>query len=388
MEYYVICKACGKGFTYTTGDIQKSLSDAKGNILSAIGSASGALSGNWGASIANQQNYKELRDFNRCPHCGSTNIRQVSFEEYQKSQKQLAGGAVGVQINTNATVEALMQRIELFLETEDWDKADAYCDQVLDQEPNNAMAYVYKLLAENKLSSLESLSESTQKYTDTNNYKFAIRFADPELKEELTKCAEKSAEMTESVRLETIYQNGLSMYRLNTLEGYNSSIAEFETISDYKDANELIENARHHIDKLSVKNKEIVRKRRKTIIICSLLVVALFAAWSFVQTKANSEREKQIMDNFVGKEMSYSFHNSIADEEFHYMFYDEGKYSGTFYVKLHDSGSEDVSSGDYYVHVHLFGDITIQFDDGEELPLTVDDNDNPISFSSGDRVYY
>ena len=38
----------------------------------------------------------------------------------------------------------LLRRAFLYLEDGEWGKADDYCEQVLDQEPENAMAYVIK----------------------------------------------------------------------------------------------------------------------------------------------------------------------------------------------------------------------------------------------------
>ena len=130
MEHYIICKACGKGFTYTDEDVQKNISDAKGNAWSAIGAMAGALSGNWGGAIANQQNYKDLKDYNRCPHCSSENIEEVTFEEFQRTQRKMTSGGVAAQINTNATVDTLLKRIQFMIEDGDWYGAEMYCNHI------------------------------------------------------------------------------------------------------------------------------------------------------------------------------------------------------------------------------------------------------------------
>ena len=52
----------------------------------------------------------------------------------------------------------LLKRISLFLEDEDYDRADDFCEQVLNSEPENADAYIYKLLIEYRCSSKEKPS--------------------------------------------------------------------------------------------------------------------------------------------------------------------------------------------------------------------------------------
>ena len=48
----------------------------------------------------------------------------------------------------NANIEPLLKRAFMFLEDGEWDKADNYCEQVLNQDPENAQAYLGKLMAE------------------------------------------------------------------------------------------------------------------------------------------------------------------------------------------------------------------------------------------------
>ena len=134
MQHYVICNSCGRGFTYTDEDVRKNTGTAALNVLSSVGQIAGAMSGNWGGAIANKMNEKEVKDFSRCPHCNSQSLRHVSAEEFQQSQKRpAAGGAtVSVNINANASTEALIRRTHLLMEDHEWDTAAIYCGQILD----------------------------------------------------------------------------------------------------------------------------------------------------------------------------------------------------------------------------------------------------------------
>lgn len=47
----------------------------------------------------------------------------------------------------SGNVSPLLRRVFLFLEDKNWQEADEYCEKVLDLDPENAMAYVGKLMA-------------------------------------------------------------------------------------------------------------------------------------------------------------------------------------------------------------------------------------------------
>ena len=55
------------------------------------------------------------------------------------------------------SVEPLLERIGLFLEDRNFDDAAAYCERVLDTDPKNALAYLYKFLISQRHPNLESL---------------------------------------------------------------------------------------------------------------------------------------------------------------------------------------------------------------------------------------
>ena len=301
MEYYVICESCGKGYTYTDEDVKKNMSDATGNALSAIGAMAGALTGNWGGSIANQQNYKELRVFNRCPHCGSGNVKQVSLEEFQKSQKKIAGSGSGVQINTNATIESLIKRVSFMIEDQEWDDAEVYCNQILDQDPENIQAYVFLTLALSKTSSLEELPNKDVDIRTTQYYKRLVQFGDADLQERLKKIesvydkriedkkkeeieAKLQQERQEAERLlqeeakrqqelEDKYLNANKLMNSASLSDLNTAIKLFRNLGDYKDSKEKEKECQA----LVVEAKEPIKKRNKKIVIICCIVAVIAA---------------------------------------------------------------------------------------------------------------
>ena len=76
-----------------------------------------------------------------------------------------------------AATAALLKRILLFLEDGEFIQADLYCEKVLDAEPENPLAYLYKLMASRRISSLKDLASAQYIVDDDSSYKKAVRFA-------------------------------------------------------------------------------------------------------------------------------------------------------------------------------------------------------------------
>lgn len=83
------------------------------------------------------------------------------------------------------TFEPLLKRAFMYLEDEEWKNADEYAEKVLDQAPDNAEAYLIKIMVEEKVAKREALANCAQPFDRSNNYKKVMRFGDEKLKEEL-----------------------------------------------------------------------------------------------------------------------------------------------------------------------------------------------------------
>lgn len=82
------------------------------------------------------------------------------------------------------TPESLLERGYIFLEDGDFASADKYFEKVLDKNPEEARAYIGKLLAELKLTSKDKLASNACELTKYNNFNKAVRFATKEEKKE------------------------------------------------------------------------------------------------------------------------------------------------------------------------------------------------------------
>jgi len=137
----------------------------------------------------------------------------------------------------NANTEPLLKRAFMFLEDGDWTSANEYCEKVLDIDPENAQAYLGKLLSELRERKLDALKDHAVPFDHSNNYQKTIRFADDKLKTALAGYIEHINTRNESARLEDIYTCAKGeMSAANTESDYEEAAVLFESISEYQDS--------------------------------------------------------------------------------------------------------------------------------------------------------
>ncbi len=88
-------------------------------------------------------------------------------------------------IGTNTDSDTLLKRAFLFIEGGNWENATIYCDKVLDIDPNNAYAYLGKLLSEKKYKKQSDLSKTTEVLSKNTLFKNAYKYGDDNLRKEL-----------------------------------------------------------------------------------------------------------------------------------------------------------------------------------------------------------
>lgn len=168
------------------------------------------------------------------------------------SQEKTVRESVAVN-SGNANEESLLKRAFMFLEDGDWSAADEYCEKVLDIDPENARAYLGKLMAECRACRMEDLQNCRQPFDGSGNYNKILRFAEPKLIETLKGYIAHINERNENARLTGIYNRAVSaMNEANSEKEYKSSAEIFKTVPGFKDADSLVEKC--------LDNAEICRK--------------------------------------------------------------------------------------------------------------------------------
>ena len=96
---------------------------------------------------------------------------QASIPQYNAAQTQAKNAIV-----------PLLKRIALFLEDEDFGRADDFCEQVLNIDPENGETYLYKLLIEFKCHTVDELFLQSRSIAKSKNYSKILRFGNEEQK--------------------------------------------------------------------------------------------------------------------------------------------------------------------------------------------------------------
>ena len=145
-----------------------------------------------------------------------------------------------VVVGAGTNISPLLKRVFIFLEDGEWQKADDFCEQVLNQDPENAQAYLGKLMAELKVFRQNELANCDQPFDTNSNYQKAIRYGDEKIKGTLDGYLSQIHERNEKKRLDDLYVSTLeAMKKASSEEEYKKVAADFRGISGYSDADTL-----------------------------------------------------------------------------------------------------------------------------------------------------
>ncbi len=261
----------------------------------------------------------------------------------------------------NAAVEPLLKRAFMFLEDGNWQEADTYCEKVLDQDPENAQAYLGKLMAQLHIATKEELPNCATELTQNDNYQKALRFADDALHTMLT-------EADEHIRLHnlhTAYENAKQQMETasNELEfnhvaelfsgiggfedadelreecirragdcmkdemyysakekmdagRYKDAIEEFGSVSNWKDAQELISICQQKDGEKTIALKKRRKKIYRLAAMAALVIVAVIVASSIISYTGNLQKAKDaVSDKAVGYSISFGTYRKNYDSE-------------------------------------------------------------------------
>ena len=150
-------------------------------------------------------------------------------------------------------IAPLLKRAFMFLEDGDFDRADEFCEQVLNQDPENAQAYLGKLMAELRVKRQADLANCAEPFDNNKNYQKAVRFADSILLLELESYVEaikKSTLWQEKMHKESLYLEAIKYGESKDIDCLKKATTIFTTIKGYKDSDERINICLNQIDKL------------------------------------------------------------------------------------------------------------------------------------------
>ena len=174
-------------------------------------------------------------------------------------------------VSGQTNIAPLLKRAFMFLEDGNWASADEYCEKVLDIDPENAQAYLGKLMANAQIRKKELFTTLANPFNNLLYYDKVMRFGDEALKEELNGYIAAINERNEKNRLERerkhaeeVYERAkMSLNAALTSEDYAAAAALFEQIPEYKDAQTLASACR---EKSKIAQEEETLKHRNEIL--------------------------------------------------------------------------------------------------------------------------
>ena len=332
--------------------------------------------------------------------------------------------------------KVLLERAFMFLEDGDWDKADIYCESVLDQNPKCAEAYLGKLMAEVEIRKKEDLSKAKEPLDQSDNYRKVMRFADESLRERLSNAkevqhneqlyAEAMARMTaasdegayrnaaqkfyslgsykdasahreqclqradriradrmqreETKRKEDIYSRAEKCMRLGTVEGCNSAIRLYESIPGYRSSAAQISECRRKIEDLEAKEAarqvavEKAKKKAKKIAIIAAPIVCVCIVFVIVLNAVIIPKQKynEAMDLI-----------DSGDYESAYALLEEIGKNDVIATNKYDRAIDLIDSGDYKAAYALLDGLSYR--DSEEKLQSMK-SQHPQAFLGGADV--
>lgn len=243
MEFRRRCNVCGKIYCYSDQDLKNNTTNSAMAAISAVGAIASIFGGTrldtYALNSQGDRYSDKVVDYNKCPSCNSTNTSLVTDTEWlEMQQKETAAiQTKKIDINSNATSDSLLKRTKMFLEEEDWDSASAYCEQILDIDPECAMAYVYKLMIELKVAEQDKLALLPETFMEEKLYQKAIKFADDSLRTILEGYNYTIIEKNN----EREYSAALSAFNTaKTEQDCKALIPRFKALGNYKNSAQMV----------------------------------------------------------------------------------------------------------------------------------------------------
>ena len=146
----------------------------------------------------------------------------------------------------------LVRRAFMSLEDGDFAKADDFCEQALNLDPENARAWLGKLMAELKVRREEDLKDQPQPFDNNSHYQKAMRFGDKAMQAQLKGDITHINERNEHGRQKGIFDRAKEMLR--QAENVNQcfeAMEQFKTIPDFEGVKEQIEACSAKIESIN-----------------------------------------------------------------------------------------------------------------------------------------
>lgn len=177
-------------------------------------------------------------------------IKKILQKDEQKQQGAVQ--SVGVQ---GSQVAPLLRRAFMFLEDGDLVKADNFCEQVLNIDPENGRAYLGKLMSQLKVRREVDLRNVSQPFDREKHYEKIMRFGDGALKTQLKDDIQFIKKRNEYNRQKGIFDKAVEMLqKAQTVDACVEAMREFNTIPEFDGAQQQLAACTTKIEQINQAN--------------------------------------------------------------------------------------------------------------------------------------
>lgn len=307
-------------------------------------------------------------------HLQAQDMSKLGFmQDLTRGIKKIIGeSSQNISKNVSSTnLDALIKRAYIFLEDGQFDKANDYSEKILDSNPENADAYLIKLLVQLKLNKPSDLSTYLGDLSNNDLYIRTIRYSNDKLKNELSNYLEEANKLKENNEKDSKYNEALKLLEVRRLDKQNDAISILESLDGWKDSNELIIKCKSTIEEINRESdiKRLAKEERNLKIkkaipfIAASIIVCIAMFFLITKVILPSVKYNKAISLLENKEYS------SAQETF----VELGDYKDSF-DKFDEStyllAKEQEESGDYASAYNSYSKI-IEYSDAKNLCSTV-----------------
>ena len=139
------------------------------------------------------------------------------------------------------------RKMMLFLESREWWKARRCSDKILAKNPENAWAYLAKLMIDNKYTVPEQLKRHKTSLENEKYFKIALRYADDELRSELESYNDAVKLRRYEDRIKNKYKTAETLMKKGGKKNYIQARDLLISLGNYRDAFQLIDECEERI---------------------------------------------------------------------------------------------------------------------------------------------
>jgi len=148
----------------------------------------------------------------------------------------------------NVTEVSLLKRVAVFLEDGEFDRADEYCERVLDMNVENGEAYFYKLLAALQLKGKDELYNLEEPFDTEPCYLKIMRFGSEQLKREVENINTAILKKAEEKQKALSFERALYMLQSQSIAELTEAYRLFVSLGDFDNAKECAEKCKSRIE--------------------------------------------------------------------------------------------------------------------------------------------